>query len=184
MHLPPEERREQACGAALRACGRLRSPSIFLASSRFASCSQAESAPAHTQVKPQTVSPSLANMKRTFVILAILLTFAALGYAFADSQNLGGVFRTATPTVTCTPTFTSTSPATNTATSTLTASPTFTNTHTLTPTSTATNTLIPPSPTKKPKDNNDGGSNDGGGSGGGDDVGCVDSCEPPGGGGD
>lgn len=104
-------------------------------------------------------------MKKAFVVLIFVVIIAALVYAFADSQNLGGVFRTATPTVTNTATFTSTSTVTNTSTSTptLTATPTFTNTPTYTPSPTATNTPVPP--TEKPKGNDDGNSdsNDGGG---------------------
>ncbi len=113
-------------------------------------------------------------MKRYFLVAILMIALATLVYAFAESQNIGGIFRTATPTSTSTPTFTSTSTTKNTVTSTLTA--TFTNTPTLTPSPTATNTPISLSATKKPKDNDD---TDEGNT----DDGCVDSCEPPGGGG-
>jgi carbohydrate-binding DOMON domain-containing protein len=68
-------------------------------------------------------------------LLFIILTPALLAtlYLLADSQNLGGLFRTPTPTATSTPTFT----------------PTATPTATQTPTPTATNTPVPPTPTKK-----------------------------------
>ncbi len=116
-------------------------------------------------------------MKRAFVAITSLLIFAVFAYALADSQNLGGVFRTATPTLTNTATLTSTPTATNTLTftPTFTATTTFTSTPTFTPTPTATNTPLPP-PTKKPK-NNDGGSDDNGQT-------CPPNCDFPGGGGE
>jgi hypothetical protein len=87
------------------------------------------------------------TMKQNAVIPAILLiVIAALAYVYADTQNLGGVFRTPTltntATLTVTPTFT--------ATSTFTATATHIATPTATPTSTPTNIPMP----EKPKNNN------------------------------
>ncbi len=106
-------------------------------------------------------------MKRFFIALVFLLIIAALAYAFADSKNLGGIFRTVTPTLTSTPTFTNTPTETSTSTPTLTATPTATQTPTYTPSPTPTN--APLQPTKKPK-SGDGENNDNGGSG--------NPCEP------
>ncbi len=95
--------------------------------------------------------------------LAFLIAFLALLIIFsyfAVDQNIGGVFRTATPTVTYTATPTITPTYTLTLTATFTFTPTFTSTLTATPTLTAsptptvTNTLAPLwTPTKKPKHN-------------------------------
>ena len=98
-------------------------------------------------------------MKPKPLLLASLLSLAilaTLAYLLADSQNLGGLFRTPTPTATSTstPTLTSTPTTTPSATSTPTLTPTATPTATQTPTPTATNTPVPP--TKK---GNDGGHN-------------------------
>ena len=105
----------------------------------------------------------LMNPKTILVLIGIFI-FIIASYLLADSQNLGGLFRTPTPTLTNTATPTNSPTATSTQTPTMTASQTQTPTFTLTftPTSTATNTPVPPPPTKKPKDDN-GGNNDGNG---------------------
>jgi hypothetical protein len=107
-----------------------------------------------------TLERKVWHVHKTILFIIGILAFVLILYLLADSQNLGGLFRTPTPTLTntATPTNTPTATATHTPTMTATQTPTFT--PTFTPTSTATNTFVPP--TQKPS-GNDGGNNDGGG---------------------
>jgi len=108
-------------------------------------------------------------MSKRILVFAFIFLAAIAVYYFVNNKSIGEFFRTPTPTFTNTaiPTFTATPTFTQTPTSTFTSTPTAT--LTFTPSPTATNTPVPPQPTKKSKDN------DGGG--------CVDSCGPPGTGG-
>ncbi|MEW6083574.1 MAG: hypothetical protein AB1607_03165 [Chloroflexota bacterium] len=99
------------------------------------------------------------NKKWILVIIGIFILLFLL-FLLADSQNLGGLFRTPTPTLTNTATPTNTSTPTFTPTNTSTPTFTFTPTATQTPTFTPTNTPVPP--TQKPIGNDDGNNNGGG----------------------
>lgn len=88
-------------------------------------------------------------------ILATILILASLGLALylAVDTNIGGGFRTPTPTAsqTNTPTFTATLAFTSTPTATQTPTATFTATPTATQTFTPTAIAAPALPTKKPE---------------------------------
>jgi hypothetical protein len=97
-------------------------------------------------------------MKPKSILLTILI-LASLGLALylAVHTNLGGIFRTPTPTAsrTNTPTATATPTFTSTPTATQTSAMTFTSTPTATQTSTPTSTNTPLPPTEKSGGNND-----------------------------
>ncbi len=114
--------------------------------------------------------------KTLLVIIGIIALFVTI-YLLADSQNLGGLFRTPTPTLTNTATPTNTSTPTFTPTNTSTPTFTLTPTATHTPTFTPTNTPVPPTQKPSGNDGNDNGNNDGGGD---EEVPCEDTpagCE-------
>lgn len=88
-------------------------------------------------------------MQKKLALLMAFLALLVIGGYFAVDQNVGGMFRTATPTVTntttstITPTYTLTLTPTFTSTLTSTSAFTATPTMTATPTPSATDTLAP-----------------------------------------
>ncbi len=111
----------------------------------------------------------ISRIRVGIVVVMVVGILIALGL-LVFNQNVGGMFRTATPTVTntTTSTLTPTLTPTNTFTPTLTA--TFT--QTVTPTFTITPTFTP-KPPKKPKDDGGGGDGSGGDGSGGGGGSCV-----------